>query len=79
MCLSLSRPELIETLIVEDISPRISSSIGLIPNFIEAMKRVTLSTQDLTMSQVLMKYLTYIWTKKKLNRIHGDISGSPAV
>jgi len=66
MCLSLSRPELIETLIVEDISPRISSSIGLIPNFIEAMKRVTLSTQDLTMSQARMEIDEQLnWTAKE--------------
>ena len=52
MCLSLSRPELVESLIVEDISPRISSSIGLIPNFIEAMKRAKLSAEDLPLSQV---------------------------
>ena len=52
MCLSLSRPDLVESLIVEDISPRVSSSIGLIPNFIEAMKRAELSSPDLSLSQV---------------------------
>ena len=51
MCLSLSRPELVESLIVEDISPRISSSIGLIPNFIEVMK-IAMSAEDLPWSQV---------------------------
>ena len=52
MCLSLTRPEVVESLLVEDISPRVSSSIGLIPNFIEAMKRAELSSPDLSLSQV---------------------------
>jgi hypothetical protein len=58
MSVALTRPDLVEALVVEDISPRISSSIGLIPNFIEAMKRVSLSSSNLTLSQVhcLMLY-----------------------
>ena len=53
MYLALSRPEFVESLIVEDISPRVSSSIGLLPNFIEAMKRAELSRADLPLSQVM--------------------------
>lgn len=66
MCLSLSRPELVESLIVEDISPRISSSIGLIPNFIEAMKRATLSAEDLPLSQARKEIDQQLnWTAKE--------------
>jgi len=66
MCLSLSRPELVESLIVEDISPRISSSIGLIPNFIEAMKRAELSRADLSLSQARKEIDSQLeWTAKE--------------
>jgi len=66
MCLSLSRPDLVESLIVEDISPRVSSSIGLIPNFIEAMKRAELSSPDLSLSQARKEIDAQLqWTAKE--------------
>lgn len=66
MCLSLTRPKVVESLVVEDISPRVSSSIGLIPNFIEAMKRAKLSSPDLSLSQARKEIDGLLaWTAKE--------------